>query len=119
MINNQIKENENNEGEIDMGFKILLYRSGKEYPSEYSDGKPELFIKRVKDLELKYNVYLPKIKEVFIGDNEYPINEIHFEDGLKLYDEEASLYPGVKSENKERLENWLATKRNGGFSGDN
>lgn len=93
-----------------MDFKVLIHRTGKDYPSKYSDGKHELFINRVKAMEAKYNVSLPKIKKVFIGDSEYPINEIHFEDGLELYDEEASLYPRAKNENKERIDNWLATK---------
>lgn len=93
-----------------MDFKVLRFRDGTDYPSKYSDGKPELFIKRVKAMEVKYNVSLPKIEEVWIGDEEYPINEIHFEDGLRLYDEETSLYHPVKNENKERIDDWLATK---------
>lgn len=92
-----------------MDFKVLRLRDNTEYPSVYTDGKCETYINRVKNLEKKYNVTLPKIEKVLIGDSEYPINEIHFENGLVLLDEEASHYPSAADKNKRKIEHWLSS----------
>lgn len=89
-----------------MDFKVLKFRNMEVYSSQYADGKPELFVKRVKDMEAKYDVSLPKIKHVLIGDSEYPLNEIHFVDGLVLIDEVASP-TNAQKENKQKIEAWL------------
>ena len=93
-----------------MDFQVLIHKTGEVYPSKYSDGKHEIFVNRAKAMEDKYNVSLPKIKKILIGDSENPINEIHFEGGLVLFDEEASVYPRTKNENKKRIDDWLAEK---------
>lgn len=89
-----------------MDFKILFFRDKKDYPIKHEDGKHELFLNRVKDMEVKYDVSLPEIKQVLIGDSEYPMNEIHFDDGLVLLDEVASL-TNAQKENKQKIEEWL------------
>lgn len=92
-----------------MDFKVLRFRDNTEYPSVYTDGKCVTYTSRVKNLEKKYDVTLPKIKKVLIGDSEYPFTEIHFVNGLVLMDEEASLYPNVSIENKRKIEHWASS----------
>lgn len=89
-------------------FKIFEYRGG-EYPSCYEDGQPEFYIKHVKIMEQRYGVDFPRIKKVTIGSSEYPITEIHFEDGLVLYDEEFSP-PWTQEENKAKIREWVNSK---------
>lgn len=90
-----------------MDFDVLLFSTKEVYPSNYSDGKHELFVNRVKNMERKYGVSLPNIKQVLIGDSAYPINEIHFEDGLVLLDEEAGQSAIAQRENKQKIEAWF------------
>lgn len=85
-----------------MEFKILKYRDGKEYPNHYQDGKCEVYVKRVENMEKRYEISLPKITEVIVGDSEYPMTEIYFEGGLMLIDEEAS--PWLRLENVKKIE---------------
>jgi hypothetical protein len=87
-----------------MEFKILNYRNREEYPNNYKYGKQEFYIKHVKVMEQKYNISLPRIKEVIIGDSEYPFTEVYFEGGLVLYDEEVSPH-WTQNENKKRISN--------------
>jgi hypothetical protein len=89
-------------------FKIVRYRGG-EYPNCYNDGKQETYIEHVRVMEHRYNVQFTNIVKVVIGDNECPVTEIHFEDGLILYDEEFSVNKSnwqVK-ENENRIDKWL------------
>lgn len=89
-------------------FKIIN-RYGKEYPNIYEDGQMEFYLTHVKIMEQRHSIVLPKIKKVFIGDSSYPVTEIHFEDGLILYDEEFSP-PWAIKENKKTLKRWLRNK---------
>lgn len=87
-------------------FKIFKYRDGSEYPRHYNDGKTEFYVKHVEIMGKRYDKVLPKIKKVIIGDSEYPVTEIHFEDGLILWDEEVSP-KWTRKENEETLAKWL------------
>lgn len=87
-----------------MDFKILKYRDFSEYPNIYEDGRQEFYINHVKIMEQKYNISLPKIKKVIVGDSENPFTEIYFEDGLVLYDE--IVCPWMRG-NKERIANLI------------
>src|SRR5437763_13123102 len=89
-------------GGVNVGFKIVDSKNRKEYPDFYEDGKPEFYIRHVKIMERRHDISLSKIKEVVIGDSEYPFTEIHFQDGLTLYDEQVSPF-WTQDENKKRI----------------
>lgn len=70
-----------------MDFRIIDIQTREDVPSIYLVGEREKIVGYLKRLEEKYQVTLPPITHVVMGDAGTPLDVIHFKGGLQLYNE--------------------------------
>lgn len=89
---------------MDNIFKITSY-----YGDVSDDEKlRKKYIEDVEGIEKKFNVKLPEIKTVFIGNSSMPITTIRFVGGLELIAEE-SMIPYIDKKNKETIDKYFSS----------